>query len=405
MVYEYFIQLGIVFAWLAFVFRSNLLLYLSSWHITMRFATNAKYVFLTSIFLIAIGSVWEFLDHENLDNEADFLLPTGLYIFLLVVVNYGTTKGELKNQSDVINTYEKFVDEEPEMLIIRLQSHPDAIENASVHIIPMKFLRARDLILPIKNDDLGDANRHAPTRHYSLTYCLLCNSAHAYLLPLIDGIEVEISSQGATAVNGNKALADSRGKYVWQQFTGQGISQSAKKYPLIELSITRYLWTHVESTFPTAKYYDGSTQIFQYTLYKILGKIVRNISFIRFEVSQIDPRLGSKVPVAGVNLLGEGSKAYPLEIFPPGEFKVLEDKIGTTEFSLVYNGYDVVGFKEIGLSLVDRKLKKGEKSWSALGKSEGNYEDLTQISVTGHAYWYLWSKFYPNTEVYLFNKE
>jgi hypothetical protein len=397
MIADYFIQLGIIFAWHAFGFRSNILLYLTNWHINVRFATNAKYFFAASASLFFLGSIL-----TSFELNMRFIIPTSLYFFTLLAFSYGTTRGTFEDLETIRPRYEGFVQQEPEMIVVQLNFHPNATAKTGTHVIPMKLLRARDLILPITNKDLGIDDHIVPTAsmRYSLTYCLLCNTAHAFLLPIIQDKEIEISSRGASTVNGNKILADGRGKYVWQQLTGQGISGKAKPYPLVELEIIRFLWSQVPKQFPQACYYDGSIQPIQYRVYRGIGALVRKVQFIRMEVSKVDPRLGKKVPVAGVNLLDVGTKAYQLELFTPGNVSLHEDTIGGVDFTLVYNGHDVVGFKTTGLACENDTLQQEGKSWSILGQAIGEHDNLEQIPVTGHVYWYMWSKFYPDTELY-----
>ena len=81
--------------------------------------------------------------------------------------------------------------------------------------------------------------------------------------------------------------------------------------------------------------------------------------------------------------------------------KILDDQIGKTQFTLLYNGIDVLGFRETGISLIDTRLEKDGKLWEITGNAIGDHESLQQINVTGNVYWYMWSKFYPDTELYV----
>ncbi len=379
MIAGYFIQLGIIFAWHAFAFRSNILLYLTNRHINIRFAANSKYFFFASVFFFVTGSTWEFLEVDNFQFRYYYFFPLGLYLFTLLFFTYGVTQGNFFDFDSVVKRYENFVEDDPEIIVV---------QDDFIQVVPLKFLRSRDLILPLENG-----------KRYSLTFCLLCNSAHAYILPLVNGKEIEISSNGGSVINGNKALSDRRGKYVWQQLTGKGISGKAKPYPLVELQTTRFLWNQVKN-FDNAKFYSGRIHFIQYRVYRLIGNLVARIPWLKMTYRKGDVRLGSKVPVVGVHILGEGTKAYPMQIFNPGKIKIMEDKLGKTSFSLVYNGIDTLGFTELGLELVGDKLVKGEKEWSILGKALEGHDDLCQIPITGHVYWYLWSKFYPDTQLY-----
>jgi hypothetical protein len=98
-----------------------------------------------------------------------------------------------KSLEEVSSGYEKFVKENPELVVIHINVENNELHEFKLrekaHIVPLRNLIAGDMVLKI--------NSH---RHYSLTYCLLCNSIHAYLLPFINGKE-EINGENTYGNN------------------------------------------------------------------------------------------------------------------------------------------------------------------------------------------------------------
>ncbi len=106
------------------------------------------------------------------------------------------------------------------------------------------------------------------------------------------------------------------------------------------------------------------------------------------------------MPVAGVVLLGKGEKAYPMSLFPPGRVTVLADRIGGTDVTVISDGILVYAYYRIGLSYEDGLIRSDEGSWGFDGRAVDAETDLPHVPVTSGAYWYMWSKFHPETEVF-----
>ncbi len=350
-------------SWITVLLQSNILLYLTGGRVLLRVNRLILPTLLlsSSLYLLLYGlDLW-------------VTLPVVVYFIIGVTFNYGVQGNNFVDTFDA-----SLYTDDPEMVAVIL--------DPGVDVVPLKELRAADLLLD--HDGL----------RYSLTYCLLCNTVHAYELPKVGGKYLEISSHGGSVLNGNKVLHDASGRYVWQQFTGEPISGSSEK--LRELETKRILANFVQRIYPSARFYRGSRTPLSYYIYSALGRLVRSIPALRISKDRVDGRLPAKMPVAGIALLGKGAKAYPMSIFPPNRVTVLEDRIGDVDFCIVSDGVLVYAYYHTGLRFEEGLLHSDGESWSIDGKAVKADEDLSHLPVTSGAYWYMWSKFHPETEIW-----
>ncbi|OLS29040.1 MAG: hypothetical protein HeimC2_02350 [Candidatus Heimdallarchaeota archaeon LC_2] len=325
-------------------------------------------------------------------------IPLILYLFTRYAFFYNVITDSFKPLSEVSQDYTKFISDDPELVIVHVNVKDSRFGSIDLphgaHVIPLRNLIAGDMILSINS-----------TKKYSLSFCLLFNSIHAYLLPFLDGKQIEISSNQGSMLNGNKVLTDKRGKFIWQQFNGKLIHNSTNKKvnDLIDIRITRAIWSHTMELYRDALFYHRKVNFSIYFFFRSIGKLVKNFNHLGFSRGGTNTSLKKKIPIIGISIIGEGQKAYPYEMFNPNEISILEDKIGTIEFSFIFNGLGAYAYKITGLHFEDNLLNKEEKSWSLNGVANGEYENLVPLHITEHAYWYLWNKFYPNTEIYKVN--
>lgn len=325
-------------------------------------------------------------------------IPSILYISTRYAIFYNVATDSFDSINNVTQDYEKFINQDPELVVVHLnvkdQRFGDINLPNQAHVVPLRNLIAADMVLSVNSN-----------RNYSLSYCLLCNTTHAYLLPIINGKEIKITSNQGSVLNGNKALTDKRGNFVWQQFNGTLVHNSSQSQvdSLIEIRVSRVIWPHAKALYQDALFYHKKVNFSVYTFFSVFGKLVRRFNNLAFSRGGPNKKLQMKIPIIGVSIFGEGQKAYPYEIFNPNEISVLEDKIGETEFTLIFNGLGAYVYKITGLNLENNILIKEGKRWSLNGVSIEDHEDLIPLHVTEHAYWYLWNKFYPNTEIYKTN--
>lgn len=382
---------------MAFLLQTQLLVYLTNKAFIIRITSYSPTIWFVGFLFWLIDSY-----QNNFENPSSNLLilfiPSILYLSTRYAIFYNVTTDSFSSLSNVSKDYEKFIDQDPELVIIHLNVKDDRFEAINLpiqaHIVPLRNLIAADMILSINSN-----------RNYSLSYCVLCNSIHAYLLPIIDGKEIKISSNQGSVLNGNKVLTDKRGNFVWQQFNGTLVHNSSQTRvdDLIEIRVSRIIWPHAKELYQDALFYHKKVNFSVYTFFRIFGKLVRRFNNLSFSRGGPNKELQMKIPIIGVSIIGEGERAYPYEIFNSNEISVFEDKIGNTEFTFIFNGLGAYVYKITGLNLENNILMKDGKSWSLNGASMSDHEDLIPLHVTEHAYWYLWNKFYPNTEIYKVN--
>ncbi|MHA2290486.1 MAG: DUF3179 domain-containing (seleno)protein, partial [Promethearchaeota archaeon] len=179
---------------------------------------------------------------------------------------------------------------------------------------------------------------------------------------------------------------------MWQQFTGEIIAKPKNSDigDLEELRLTRMIWSHAKEVYKDALYYHKKVNLSVYFFFRIIGKAVRRVNNLAFSRGGRNTELAKKTPIIGVSILGEGEKAYPYELFSPGEIALIEDRIGNADIVLIFNGFGAYAYRNVGLELNDNYLVKGAKKWKLNGKSLGEYPDLNAVHITEHAYWYLW---------------
>lgn len=355
----------LILSWTIVVIQSNLPLYI----------LEAKFLIRIQRFILPLFTltVLSYLLLYGLD--LPIVLPIVFYIILKIFFSYGVNRGNFSDDLDI----ERYI-EDPECVAVFLPTGVDTV--------PILYLRSADMIL--ERDGL----------QYSLSYCLLCNTIHAYELPTIGGVPLEISSHGGSVINGNKVLHDNSGRYIWQQFTGKPISAAANGITLKEIETKRVLVHHLKSTYPDARFYSGRRLGPNHFIYSAIGRLVRNISNLRISKDRIDDRLPAKLPIAGVTILGDGTKAYPMTLFPPNEVTLIQDSVSGVNLTIVSDGTSVYAFSRNGLSYSKGLLHSGEESWNIDGRAVNAEESLPQLMLTSSAYWYMWVKFNPDTEVY-----
>lgn len=194
---------------------------------------------------------------------------------------------------------------------------------------------------------------------------------------------------------------DKTGRLVWQQFTGEGLTEKTRDHPLVEIPLTRLSWQHVKQLYPTALVYNGKRKLFAYRFYRLFGWLMQKFDWIGYVPGKKDKRLPKKSLVAGLEYKGL-YKAYPLTIFDQNQISLLEDTLEGDIVTLVHDGKGTVAFLESGLKIKDLTLIKDKNTYNLMGQAPSgkNYDDLIPLKVTNRAYWYLWVTFHPDTLVY-----
>jgi len=380
--------LTVILAWVGFSLKFQFPFLLTKRPFIIYLKQKASYFIILAWLLIFIFFL--------IDNE----IFSTLDIILVLIASVGTIFGryfvvydkihpKLVNSVLVTKKIKKIIREEPEVAVLKFINSNG--NNTVVHLYPVALLRVGDFVY--KSTDL------AQIPDYSLTYCLLCNTIHAYYLPEFNGKKIEISSNNGSVLNGNKILSDKSGTYIWQQFTGEGLTSKTKDHPLQEIPVKRYVWEHAYSLFPDSYIYVGPRKFLSRIFFGILSKLVRKYDKFSFSIKKSDPRLRRKELISGIEVSGI-AKAYPIGLFDPKKPSLIEDIVGNQTITLVYDHFSTIAFSGSGLSLKDGILSKDNRKWKLTGESIDGGSDLKEILVTEKAYWYSWSAFHPDTQIY-----
>jgi hypothetical protein len=374
--------LAVFIAWGGFFFKTQFPFY---WSTRPLLVSLKQFGF----YFILLAWILFLLDLSNLNNDLGFaliiliLIPSVGALFFRFFVFYGKYYPLLLPLKQISSEIDKITRQEPEIILLKTSQ-------GEIHIYPLAYLRINDVVYKSKNKKKTD---------YSLTYCVLCNTAHAYILPVIEGKQIEITSNNGTILNGNKILADNTGRYVWQQFTGEGLNISTKDKPLQELAITRGPWNTIKNEYPSALVYKGKRPLISRIFFKQLSSRMKKNEKISFSKGKTDKRLKRKDLVIGIELEGN-SKAYPLNLFDDTKIYFIHDRINEKDLHLIYNKGITYIFNEENLTLNGEVIIRGDKKWKLNGKAIGNHSNLKGVQFTDKSYWYMWSKFHPNTKIY-----
>ncbi|MHA2105273.1 MAG: DUF3179 domain-containing (seleno)protein [Candidatus Hodarchaeales archaeon] len=377
-----FTYLAVIIAWGGFFFKTQFPFY---WSTRPLLVSLKQYGF----YFIILAWILVLIDFSNLINDLGFgliiliLIPSIGALFFRFFVFYGKYYPSLIPLRQISSEIDKISEQEPEIVLLKTSQ-------GEIHLYPLAYLRINDVVFKSKNKKKTD---------YSLTYCVLCNTAHAYILPVIDGKQIEITSNNGTILNGNKILADNTGRYVWQQFTGEGLNITTKNNPLQELTIIRGLWDTVKSDYPSALVYKGKRPLISKIFFKQLSVVMKKSERLSFSRGKTDKRLKRKDLVIGIKLGGK-SKAYPLNLFDDTKTNIIHDRINKNHIYIIHNKGITYIFKEEFLALNGEVITRDDKKWKLNGRAIGNHKNLRGIKFTDKAYWYMWSKFHPGTEIY-----
>ncbi|MHA2097289.1 MAG: DUF3179 domain-containing (seleno)protein [Candidatus Kariarchaeaceae archaeon] len=388
------LEIAILLLWIGFILQSRLLVYIVNKSFMIRITSYALPIFVIGL----IGVISNYLIEKSFQLREDgfpLILPIILFTFTRYGIFYNVVTENFKTFSEVREDYKKFISKNPEFVVVHVNLQDDHLQGSELsekaHVIPKRNLIAADMVITINSN-----------RHYSLTYCLLCNTVHAYLLPIVEGEELRISSNQGSALNGNKILADKKGRFVWQQFTGKMLKQPTNSQvgDLKEIRTTRMNWVHLEEHYGDALFLHRKVNPSAHFFFTIFGKVVKRFAHLGLSKGGINKELDKKQQIIGVSILNKGEKAYPYSIFEPGKISLIEDQIGGIGFTLIFNGFGAYAYKITGLTLQDKCLEKENQKWNLNGIAVEGKNNLVSIHITEHAYWYLWNEFYPNTEIY-----
>lgn len=259
----------------------------------------------------------------------------------------------------------------------------------------------------------GTVNDTMPDGPVAVTWCGSCMTAAVYRSEL-DGRTLHFafdSLRGANDVNKDRETGS-----LWQQTTGEAIDgplsgQSLQLYPFVRTS-----WSEWRRRFPETLVMEPQPGYADH--------IARWSERIRLVTAspqgdaprsalRVDARLPSKEMVAGLRI-GTGLKAYPFSALRTE--RVVNDVVNGTPVVIVHLpgsdtttafearlGDRVLDFEPVGQGTgAMRDLQTGSRwdSWGTCLSGSLAGSRLTPL-ILRPGYWFAWSQFYPDTDVFL----
>ena len=235
-----------------------------------------------------------------------------------------------------------------------------AVVDGESRAYPKNIMEVHEMI----NDTLGD-------RRIGMPYCTLCGSAQLYFTDSVpDGVEVPVLRTSGLLTRSNKVMYDLVTSSVFDTFTGEALSG-----PLREARVVLEQGTVVASTWGAWKEAHPDTTILAsdgglgrvYSLDPLGG---RDDDGPIFPVGDVDGRLAVQETVIGVIAPDGTPLAFPL-----------------VNARGALNGGEVVELRGVSLSLDGDGLR-------------ATTEDGAEVAAH-QAFWFAWSQFHPDTEVWL----
>ncbi|MGI9605164.1 MAG: DUF3179 domain-containing (seleno)protein [Acidimicrobiales bacterium] len=230
--------------------------------------------------------------------------------------------------------------------------------NGESRAYPRRVMEVREMV----NDTLGG-------RDIAMPYCTLCGSAQVYFTDrLPDGVERPVLRTSGLLIRSNKVMYDITTQSVFDTFLGNAVTG-----PLAERDLVLEQATVVTSTWSDWKAAHPETTVLIEDL--ALGRDPdfrngRDADGPIFPVGDVDDRLAVQADVVGVTTRAGLPVAFPVD--------VAVDALRRGES---------VAFDDITLELDGGGLRA---------------IDATGADVVAHqAFWFAWSQFHPDTEVWL----
>lgn len=229
--------------------------------------------------------------------------------------------------------------------------------NGEYRAYPRRIMEVREMV----NDTLGG-------RHLGIPYCTLCGSAQAYFTDqLPEGVERPVLRTSGLLIRSNKVMYDVNTYSVFDTFRGNAVTGplAKKKLQLKQVSVVTTDWgtwkkAHPETTVLVEELALGRDFDFRNG---------RDANGPIFPVGDVDPRLPVHEDIIGV--ITESGKAVA---FPRNK-----------AFVALKNGA-VISVENVRLILDGGGIRAVDADGTDLGSHQ--------------AFWFAWSQFYPNTELW-----
>ncbi len=258
---------------------------------------------------------------------------------------------------------------------------------------PLGILNVHEIV----NDEVGGEK-------VAVTYCPLCRSGLVYSREA-DGQVLEFGVSGKLH-NANLVMYDRQTQTYWSQVQGNAIVG-----PLVpsELELRTSVitdWDDWRNGHPETQVLSRDTGIYPASSYESNPyQGYESSERVGFGVGEVDDRLPSKTLVYGLKA-GGASKAYTEQDVRRQD--LVEDTLGDVPIMIVEDQEDGgvkafvrrSGGEEIDFSLRDGVPVDSEgDEWSFDGEEVDGDGELERLPTHGF-YWFAWSKFNPDTDVY-----
>ncbi|EGQ43011.1 MAG: protein of unknown function, DUF3179 [Candidatus Nanosalina sp. J07AB43] len=256
---------------------------------------------------------------------------------------------------------------------------------------PLKILSRHEIV----NDRIGG-------KPVAVTYCPLCRSAVTHSRKV--GNEVLEFGVSGKLYNANLVMYDRSSDTLWSQISGRAIigEKVPQKLDLVFSSITE--WDDWEKAHPDTDVLSIDTGIYPNSVYETEAYSgYKRSERVGYGVNQVDERLPSKDIVYGIKA-GNESIAVTKDVLQ--NEKIIQTRLGNNTLIAFKRPSDgsvnALLQNETGadFSLEDGEISStaGDK-WTLDGKEINGNDDMRRLLTQGF-YWFAWSKFNPETQLY-----
>lgn len=263
--------------------------------------------------------------------------------------------------------------------------------NGDARAYPLKILSKHEIV----NDNVGG-------EPVAVTYCPLCRSGVTYSRE-VENETLEFGVSGKL-IDANLVMYDRSTESYWNQISGKAIvgPRVPQELELKFSSITT--WGKWKEGHPDTKVLSRNTGIYSASTYERDSYAgYEDSERVGFGVEDVDDRLPSKELVYGINF-DNNSKAYTAEDLETES--LIRDRIGEETVLIFKNPDDgtvVALVKEddgFNFTLEEERIVDSQgNSWNFEGEQINGTGEMQKINPQGF-YWFAWSKFNPETEVY-----
>lgn len=268
--------------------------------------------------------------------------------------------------------------------------------NGEARAYPLRILNVHEIV----NDEIGG-------RPVAVTYCPLCRSGLVFDRR-VSGETLTFGVSGKL-LNANLVMYDRQTETYWSQLNGTAIVGSLvpRQLTLLPSSITT--WREWREAHPDTRVLSRDTGIYPKATYgsnPYAG--YAESDRVGFGVDSVDERLDPKTIVYGVTV-GNSSRAYPESAIE--EEDVVNDVVGGVPVLIVEDQEDggisvfvrEVDNESLRFTIEDGTLVDAAGGhWSFDGEAQtGPHKGRQLDQLNSHGiFWFAWSEFHPETEVY-----